>query len=885
MKNRFCKTASLVLGCFLSAGGAISALSASKANEAKAGTDITHYNLFVCDVEFTEENLVINSDDSSSVKGGSATFDPETNTLTLDGFDVEGTGYHDVSVNAYYYVIAYKGDDLLNLHLTNNNSIRSTAVPTNNQPAYALYTKGALSISGEEGTSAFTGPETAYRNYGIYATGNLTIGVEGAINATAKTATYEGAIGESAAIRSQSDITISSGTINATAGTSNGYSYGIFADTNSRTIKIEGGTVVATGGTSKYTNAGAMAKYFVMNNGDATMLAGDSENLSAGIFGVNGVVVYDGKLISAGKTYAIYGSYFNNGINARGWTNYEGTEGEASVAVGSSSNAITSFKRLKFPGKQSITPVVSFSNYVYGGTVPTPSVSGNSGEGEVTYFYNTTDSTTGGVEWKDITGTSLAAGTYYMYAVVAETEGYTGATSGTVSFTVAKADVTFTAPKAAQNLVYTGKDQTLVSGGEATNGTLMYKVNDGEYSASSPTGKNVGTYTVYYKVVGDDNYNDVAEESVQVTISANDKSALIAAINEANAYRESIASEYPEIAGALNTAIANAQTVNGNDNVTEQEINDAATALINALNAAKEAVSDNKKAEPVEDLIDAIGEVAFTTDCKDRIDEARSAYEALTDEQKALVGNYATLVAAEERYADLASKGKTKINDSENGVSIATTDGTTIPENIELKVEVRASVSAKEIENDYAKIKEVLEKNEEISKVYDVKLIRTVDGVETEIQPSDIKEGATIKVTMARPAEITTDDFRLLHIHNADDVEFVSDYSLENNELSFNINRLSEFAFVTKVAAKAVMPGWAIALIIVLATCCLAYFLLFFVFNKWIRDENDEDKAHRVLPFALGEKDGKKRLFSFPCRIFYREKEEIYKSKKDALDK
>ena len=45
-----------------------------------------------------------------------------------------------------------------------------------------------------------------------------------------------------------------------------------------------------------------MAKYFVMNDGDATMIAGDSENLSAGIFGVNGVVVYDGKLISAGKT-------------------------------------------------------------------------------------------------------------------------------------------------------------------------------------------------------------------------------------------------------------------------------------------------------------------------------------------------------------------------------------------------------------------------------------------------------------------------------------------------------------------------------------------------------------------------------------------------------
>ena len=285
-------------------------------------------------------------------------------------------------------------------------------------------------------------------------------------------------------------------------------------------------------------------------------------------------------------------------------------------------------------------------------------------------------------------------------------------------------------------------------------------------------------------------------------------------------------------------------------------------------------------------MIDAIGEVIFTTDCKDRIDAAKAAYNALEAGQKALVGNYETLVSAEATYADLASKGKTEIDDTEKGVSIATTDGTTIPENIDLRVEIRSSVSAKDVETDYAKIKAVLEKNEEIAKVYDVKLIRTVGGVETEIQPSDIKEGTSIKVKMVRPAEITTDDFRLLHIHTVDDVEFISGYALENNELSFNINRLSEFAFITKVAVKAGLPGWAIALIVVgalLATCCLAYFLLLFVFNKWIRDEKDEDKAHRVFPFALGEKDGKKRLFAFPWKFYYREKEKIYKSKKDAL--
>ncbi len=51
--------------------------------------------------------------------------------------------------------------------------------------------------------------------------------------------------------------------------------------------------------------------------------------------------------------------------------------------------------------------------------------------------------------------------------------------------------------------------------------------------------------------------------------------------------------------------------------------------------------------------INAIGEVAYTTECKDKIDVARNAYNALTDEQKALVSNYATLEAAEARYVYL----------------------------------------------------------------------------------------------------------------------------------------------------------------------------------------------------------------------------------------
>ena len=58
----------------------------------------------------------------------------------------------------------------------------------------------------------------------------------------------------------------------------------------------------------------------------------------------------------------------------------------------------------------------------------------------------------------------------------------------------------------------------------------------------------------------------------------------------------------------------------------------------------------------VDAKIGAIGTVAHTTDSKDAIDAARDAYNALTDGQKTLVTNYATLLAAETAYADL---GKT----------------------------------------------------------------------------------------------------------------------------------------------------------------------------------------------------------------------------------
>ena len=69
------------------------------------------------------------------------------------------------------------------------------------------------------------------------------------------------------------------------------------------------------------------------------------------------------------------------------------------------------------------------------------------------------------------------------------------------------------------------------------------------------------------------------------------------------------------------------------------------------LTAAEARLADLKAAKPVDDMIDAIGEV--TLDSESAIQAARAAYDALTEEQKAEVKNYDVLTAAEARLADL----------------------------------------------------------------------------------------------------------------------------------------------------------------------------------------------------------------------------------------
>lgn len=113
---------------------------------------------------------------------------------------------------------------------------------------------------------------------------------------------------------------------------------------------------------------------------------------------------------------------------------------------------------------------------------------------------------------------------------------YTLAENTTYDFgaaSIMKADGSVTAPAAKTDLVYNGEAQALITAGSSTTGTIQYKLNNGEYSTALPEATNAGTYTVSYKVVGDENHEDVDEASFSVTIG---KAAVTVTASDKTAY-------------------------------------------------------------------------------------------------------------------------------------------------------------------------------------------------------------------------------------------------------------------------------------------------------------------------------------------------------------
>ena len=122
-----------------------------------ANAATVEYDLWVGGVKVTGDNLVIDGSDNSAITG-SATYDPTSNTLTLDNFVYSGAGYlfetvYDSDYDEYYYNYAgiySKGD--LNIALNGENTLNCAITDEDSDNIYkscdGINVDGALTIGG-----------------------------------------------------------------------------------------------------------------------------------------------------------------------------------------------------------------------------------------------------------------------------------------------------------------------------------------------------------------------------------------------------------------------------------------------------------------------------------------------------------------------------------------------------------------------------------------------------------------------------------------------------------------------------------------------------------------------------------------------------------------
>ena len=287
----------------------------------------------------------------------------------------------------------------------------------------------------------------------------------------AETANYQGA-------EATADFTIGKATITPTV-TLQGWTYNSQANTPVVSGNTGNGTVTytyAVKGSASYsatvpgkatiTPTVTLQGWTYNSQANTPVVSGNTGNGTVTYsYAVKGTTSYSSTVPSAAGTYTVKATIAET-------ANYQGAEATADFTI----------------GKATITPTVTLQGWTYNSQANTPVVSGNTGNGTVTYSYAVKGTTSYS------STVPAVAGTYTVKATIAETANYQGA-EATADFTIGKATITPTVTL--QGWTYNSQANTPVVSGNTGNGTVTYSYavkGSTDYSAAVPTA--AGTYTV-----------------------------------------------------------------------------------------------------------------------------------------------------------------------------------------------------------------------------------------------------------------------------------------------------------------------------------------------------------------------------------------------------
>ena len=160
---------------------------------------------------------------------------------------------------------------------------------------------------------------------------------------------------------------------------------------------------------------------------------------------------------------------------------------------------------------------VSMAGFTYNDAPSAPSLTYQVGDGRAVYYYGTENTASGGTKWENMQPTTLDAGTYYMYAVIGETDNYREFTTAAVQFVVEKATPTYKKPtgvtaKYGQTL----GDIALATPEGTTPGTWSWQ-------APETALEQLGTQSFYADFRPDsNNYKEVVNAAIDVTVDPAD---------------------------------------------------------------------------------------------------------------------------------------------------------------------------------------------------------------------------------------------------------------------------------------------------------------------------------------------------------------------------